>query len=279
LRFAAAYGAWPGFTTYLETHPVRPGPGSIAGLAAAEGRTIQAADVLAEPGYEHGELMQQQDYRSVLAVPMLREGALLGGLGILKTKPEPFTNRQVELVTTFADQAVIAIENVRLFQELEAKNRDLTETLEQQTATAEILRVISSSPTDVQPVFDTIATNAAQLCGAEFAWVHRFDGEVLHFVAQYGLSPAGLAEVRRVSPLPLRRGIAAPRSILNRAIVHISDVQAEPDYELGETANVMTFRSIVAVPMLRDGVPVGTIVVARARTGLFPDRQIELLKT
>src|SRR5262249_8700482 len=154
----------------LEAHPVRPGPGSIAGQAAAERRTIQAADVRAESGYEHGELMRQQDYRSVLAVPMLRESALLGVIVILKTKPEPFTNRQVELVTTFADQSVIAIENVRLFKELEVRNRDLTETLEQQTATAEILRVISSSPTDVQPVFDTIATNGAQLCGAEFAW-------------------------------------------------------------------------------------------------------------
>ena len=210
---------------------------------------------------------------------MLREGALLGVIVILKAKPEPFKNRQVELVTTFADQAVIAIENVRLFKELEAKNRDLTETLEQQTATAEILRVISSSPTDALPVFDTIATNAAQLCRAEFAWVFRFDARVLHFAAQYGLSPAGLAEVRRVSPMPLGRGSAAGRSILNRAIEHIPDVQVEPDYELGATANVMTFRSIVAVPMLRDGVPVGTIVVARARTGLFPDRQVELLKT
>src|SRR5262249_47523758 len=149
LRFAAAYGAWPEFREYLERHPVRPGGGSVSGRAAAERRIVHVHDVLTEPGYDYGELLKQQDYRTVLAGPMLREGVLLGVIVILKSRVEPFTDKQIELVATFADQAVIAIENVRLFSELEAKNRDLTETLEQQTATGEILRVISRSPTDV----------------------------------------------------------------------------------------------------------------------------------
>jgi PAS domain S-box-containing protein len=197
----------------------------------------------------------------------------------MRGQPGRFSETQIELLKTFADQAVIAIENVRLFKELEVRNRDLTETLEQQTATSEILRVISSSPTDVQPVFDTIAGSAAQLCGAEFAWVFRFDGRVLHFAAQHGLSTAGVEEVQRVSPMPLGRGSAAARSILNGAVEHIPDVEADPSYELGTTANVMTYRSIVAVPMLREGLPVGSVVVARSRAGLFPNRQIDLLKT
>ncbi len=279
LRFAAAYGAWPGFTEYLERNPIRPGPGSVAGLAGSERRVVHVSDVLKEPEYQHGGLIRAQDFRAVLAVPILREGALRGVIVILKSKAEPFSDRQIELVTTFADQAVIAIENVRLFQELEARNQDLTATLEQQTATSEVLRVISGSPTDVQPVFDTIARSAAQLCGAEFAWVFRVDGTMLAFVAHHGLSPAALAEVRRVSPMPLGRGSAAARSVLSRAVQHIPDVQVEPDYELGPTANVMTFRSIVAVPMLRDGLPLGSIVVARAAAGAFHDRQIDLLKT
>src|SRR5262249_21964120 len=144
-------------------------------------------------------------HRSLLAVPMLREGTPIGAIAVGRRGPDgaprSFSDREIDLLKTFADQAVIAIENVRLFKELEAKNRDLTETLEQQTATGEILRVISSSPTDVQPVFDSIAESTARLCGAELAWVFRFDGQLLHFAAHHGVSPAGLQAVRSVYPM------------------------------------------------------------------------------
>ena len=130
LRFAAAYGAWPGFIEHYQSHPLRPGPGTIAGRAAFERRTIHSHDVLQEPGYELMEAVNQQAYRTVLAVPMLREGDLRGVIAILKTNVEPFTTKQIELIETFADQAMIAIENVRLFENVEARTRDLTKSLE-----------------------------------------------------------------------------------------------------------------------------------------------------
>ena len=130
LRFAAAYGAWPGFIEHLESHPLRPGPGTIAGRAAFERRTIHSHDVLQEPSYELMEAVKQQGYRTVLAVPMLREGNLRGVIAILKTNVEPFTTKQIELIETFADQAMIAIENVRLFESVEARTRELTKSLE-----------------------------------------------------------------------------------------------------------------------------------------------------
>jgi PAS domain S-box-containing protein len=279
LRFAAAHGAWPGFVEYLETHPIRPGPGSVAGRAAAERRTIHVPDVLAEPDYQLGELVRQQDYRAVLAVPMLRERALLGVIVILKPAAEPFSDKQIELVTTFADQAVIAVENVRLFKELEAKNRDLTETLEQQTATAEILRVISSSPTDVQPVFDTIGERARRLCDADISVISRFDGELIQLAALFGVAPEGVEAVRRVFPMRVDAETVSARAFRDRSAVHIEDVLADPRYETKAAALAGRYRGCLGVPMLREGQVAGVIFVARERPRLFSDTQVELLKT
>src|SRR5258708_8560219 len=141
------------------------------------------------PDYEYGPLVNEQDYRTVLAVPMLREDVLLGVIVILKARVEPFSEKQIELVTTFADQALIAIENVRLLSELQVRNPALTETPEQQTATGEILRVISSSPTDVQPVFETIVKNARALCGSDSAGVFIHDGELGRLEARHHPTP------------------------------------------------------------------------------------------
>jgi signal transduction histidine kinase len=174
---------------------------------------------------------------------------------------------------------VIAIENVRLFKELESRNSDLTESLEQQTATAEILRVISSSQTDVQPVFETIAENSLRLCDATFSTVFRYDGELVHLAALRNVTPEGAAAIRSAFPMPPSRGGASARSVLTRSIVHIADVREDPDYVLGGLADIAKFRSILSVPMLRDGQPIGTITVAALRTMLFPDKQVELLKT
>src|SRR5262249_43170181 len=144
-------------------------------------------------------------FRTGLAVPMLKGAECIGVLGLWRSDVRPFTDSEIDLIHTFADQAVIAIENVRLFKELEAKNRDLSESLEQQTATAEILRVISQSPTDTQPVFDAIVGNAARLCNAVFTVAFRFDGEMLHIAALSDLSPEEVEAYQRMWPAPPRR--------------------------------------------------------------------------
>ena len=280
LRFAAAYGARPGFVEYLEQNPVVPGAGSVAGRVAAERRPIHVHDVRAEADYEYGGLLDQQEYRTVLAVPMLRDDTLLGVIVILKSRVDPFTDKQIELVTTFADQAVIAIENVRLFTELETRNSDLTETLEQQTATSEILRVISSSPTDVQPVFDTIAQSVVRLCDGLHAAVFRFDGELVHLAAHHNIAPEALTEFERSFPARPSRQIVSARAILDHAVVHVPNIESDPEASTTRRLGLATgYRSALSVPMLREGLPIGAISVGRAQVGPFSDRQIELVKT
>ena len=157
--------------------------------------------------------------------------------------------------------------------------RERDEAREQQTATVEILRVIRASPTDVQPVFDMIAESASRLCGAQFCFVYRFDGQLLHFVAHHSVSPKVVEINRRAYPQPPSRKSVAARAILEQSVVQIPDVYADPEYALGELAAVCGYRSGIGIPILRDGVPIGSIAIARAEAGLFPNRQVELLKT
>src|SRR5437899_3629900 len=217
--------------------------------------------------------------RTLLAIPMLRADELLGVIAIYRLEVRPFTDSQIALIETFADQAAIAIENARLLTELQTKNADLTEALEQQTATSEILRVISSSPTDVQPVFGAIAEAALRLCGAASSIVTTFDGELTHLSAQADISPEGNDAFRRVYPRRPSRGSASGRAILTRAIVQIPDVTADAEYEHGHLARVIDFRSVLVVPTLRDGLPIGTINVHKAEPGPFTDKQVVLLQT
>jgi signal transduction histidine kinase len=211
-------------------------------------------------------------------VPLLREGTPIGVLFLTRTRVEAFTQQQIDLVSTFADQAVIAIENVRLFDEVQARTREVTEALEYQTATGDVLNVISRSLTDVQPVFDMIADSAARLCEAQFCFVYQFDGHLLHFVAHRGLTADVLEINRRAYPAPPSRTSVAARAILERNVVQIPDVSTDPNYALGALAAAGGYRSAVGVPILRDSVPIGAIAVTRAQAGLLPDRQIELLK-
>jgi GAF domain-containing protein/DNA-binding response OmpR family regulator len=277
LRPAASYGPIP-------TPPARPiSRGWVTGRAVVDRRTIHVHDLLSESDAEFPvgrETQRLTGHRTTLATPLLREGQALGAILIRRMEVRPFSDKQIKLLETFADQAVIAIENARLFQELQARNRDLTEALEQQTATAEILRVISSSPTDVQPVFDTIAANALRLCAATFSAVMRFDGELLHLAAHHNLGDfAGTEALRRAFPRPPRHGGANDQAILTRAVVHVPDVREDPGYQYGGLAQATGYRSILAVPMLREGQPVGTIAVTGASPGAFSPRQVELLKT
>jgi signal transduction histidine kinase len=190
----------------------------------------------------------------------------------------PFTDAQIKLATTFADRAAIAIENVRLFDELQARTRELSEALEQQTATSDILRVILSSPTDVQPVFDAIGANALRLCGAKWSGVLRFDGKLIELAALHNLDPAGQVTVRQSFPRPPSRKGATDRAILTRAVVYIPDILADPEYRFEELAQPSDYRSIVSVPLLRDGQPIGAITVVGESPRSFSQRQIDLLR-
>jgi GAF domain-containing protein/anti-sigma regulatory factor (Ser/Thr protein kinase) len=215
--------------------------------------------------------------RTYLAAPLRQHDELVGILAARRTDVRPFTPAQIKLLETFADQAVIAIENVRLFKELKERNRDLTEALEQQTATAEILRVISSSPTDLQPVFEAIVGSAARLCEATFAALHRFDGQVITFDAHHGMTEQEVQESRSRFPRPADRNIAVGRAILDRRIAHIRDIRRDPEYQV--RAGQMTFRTVLAVPLLRESTPVGAMGLWRREVRPFSEKQIALLKT
>ncbi|HEX4993514.1 MAG TPA: GAF domain-containing protein, partial [Methylomirabilota bacterium] len=252
----------------------------IMGRAFVDGRAVHVDDVLEDPDYDPHtlEVLQRAaPYRSFLALPILRHGVPIGVIGCGRREVRPFTAAQIELVKTFADQAVIAIENTRLFNELGARNRELTETLEQQTATSEILRVISGSPTDVQPVFDAIVRSAVRLCGALMSCVFRFDGDLIHFVGHHNFSPGGLAVFQRTYPLPLAQDKVIGQAILRREPVNVSDVLIEFRSPIGQEE--LGYRSVLAVPMLHDGKPIGVIATSRVEIGRFPDAHVELLTT
>jgi signal transduction histidine kinase/DNA-binding response OmpR family regulator len=278
-RLAAAYGsAPPEWLDFVERNPISPGRGTIVGRVALEKQLIHVPDVLVDPEYQWAESQKLGRFRTVLGVPLLREGVPIGILFIWKERVQPFTGKQVELIATFADQAVIAIENVRLFQELEARNREVTEALEQQTATGKVLSTISSSPTDAQPVFDMIARSAKRLCNGEFSGVFQFDGELIHLVGHHGLTTEGIEVYNKAFPRPPAQDSAIGRATLSCAVAHIQDAQADPDYGLTALAQVGTMRCIIGVPMLREGKPIGGLVVWRSVPELFPDKQVELLK-
>jgi GAF domain-containing protein len=275
----ATYGYTDEYAQYLHNHPIAPNRGSVLGRAVLEGNIVHVADVEADPEYRLIEQRSVGRYRTVLGVPLMREGVPIGVVMLTRSVVRPFTDKQIELVTTFADQAVIAIENVRLFEEVQARTEELTAALEQQTAASDILRVISSSPTSVQPVFDAIATNALRLCGAKWSGVLRFDGELIHVAAVHNLSdPAGHAALLESFPRPPGRKGASDRAILTKAVVHIPDILEDAEYGFQQLAQASGYRSLVSVPLLREGQPVGTITVQGEAPNAFTKRQVELLK-
>jgi signal transduction histidine kinase len=278
---AALYGSTtPEYDEHVRTLTFLSGRGSVVGRVLLEGNSVQIPDVLADPEYTLRETQKLAGYRTSLGVPLLREGIPIGLLVLQRATVRPFTGKEIELVETFAAQAVIAIENTRLLNELRQRTDDLTESLEQQTATSEVLRVISSSPTNVQPVFDAIAESAVRLCDGQFSFVMRFDGKLVDFASYCGLTAEGLKAFRSILPMPASEDTAAGRAIVRRAVVEISDVGADPSYGARGRglAKAVAYRSIAAVPLLHEGNPIGAIAVARANAGPFPKRQIVLLQ-
>jgi GAF domain-containing protein len=274
---AVAMRGVPGAFADFAREPLRPGLETGLGRVLRGERLIHIADIKAEEAYRSGDRLRVATVelagaRTLLLVPLRKDDALLGIFSIYRQEVRPFSDKQIALLQNFAAQAVIAMENARLITETR-------EALEQQTATAEILRVINSSPTDLQPVFEAIANSAARLCNALSSSVYRFDGELIHFLAQSRFSSEAIDSTKLLFPAPPSRDNATVRAVFECAFVHIPDVRQDPDYRNQEWANAIGLRSALSVPMLREGRPIGVITVNRAEAGSFPQGQIELLKT
>jgi GAF domain-containing protein len=277
-RFAANYRFPQAFVDVLTATPIAASRGSIVGRALAEGQTVHIPDLLLDPEYTFSAAQKSSGARSALGVPLMREGTPIGVIALVRSEVRPFTEKQIDLVTTFADQAVIAIENVRLFDEVQAQKQKLSEALEHQTATSEVLNVISRSPTDAQPVFNAIVESAARLCEAVFSVVWLYDGNCLHHVANNNFTPDVIKQILQTYPKPPDRLTAGGRAVLDGKIAHVSDMLADPDYSR-DLALAGNWRSTLSAPMLRDGKPVGAISVGKAEPVPFSEHQIQLLTT
>jgi two-component system, NtrC family, sensor kinase len=247
--------------------------GTIAGRTVLDGRTIHIADMQSETEEfpESSENARSWGFRAILCVPLMREGAAIGTIALRRTETQLFTERQVALLQTFADQAVIAIENARLFNELR-------ESLQQQTATADVLKVISRSTFDLKAVLGTLVESAARLCDADMAAVPRLIGSDFHQGVSYGFTPE-FREVLERRPIVPGRGSATGRAALEGKIIHILDVLADPEYTFVEGQKVAGFRTVLAVPLIREGAPIGVLLMGRRRPLLFTSKQIEQVET
>ncbi len=255
---------------------LQPERGSLIGRVLLTGAAVQIPDVLTDPEYAYSDMQKAAGYRTLLGVPLLRGKEPIGVLFLGRRTVEPFTEKQVELVSTFADQAVIAIENVRLFDEVQAKTNELEEALTYQTGSANILSVIASSPTDIGPVLEAIVESACEVCEANDAVVFLKDGDDLHSGAHHGPIPIALDK------LPINRDWASGRAFLDRKPVHVHDLLSpEGDkFPLGrERARHLGFRSVLSVPLSREGESIGAIVLRRTEVQPFSDKQIALLQT
>jgi two-component system, NtrC family, sensor kinase len=268
----AHFGFSPEWFELMQTNPLRPGRETLIGRTLLEGRVVHIPDVLTDPEYDAPKAQQLGEFRAALGVPMLREGTTLGVFMIARRTPRPFTDKQIELATTFANQAVIAIENTRLLNELR-------ESLQQQTATSDVLKVISSSLNDLKPVFETIGQRAEKLCDAEISVISMVDGEQIRLVSINGVTEEGVEAVRRLYPLRRDAETVTARTIRSAAICHVQDVLADTSYQGKDAARVSGWRGSLGVPMIRDGQVIGAIFVARRRPGLFADSQVQLLRT
>jgi signal transduction histidine kinase len=275
---AARYGFSRDFQEYVQKHPIAVDRGSAVGRAAMEGRLVHIPDVLADPEFNRHDAQKISGFRAVLAAPLLRDGNTVGVVFLSRTSPQPFTAKQIELVETFADQAVIAIENVRLFDAVQQRTNDLSESLQQQTATADVLKVISRSTFDLKSVLQTLVESAARLCDANNAGITRqIDGKLFH-AETYGHSPEFTKFLQNL-PVEPERGSATGRALQEGKVIHIPDVQTDPEYKWIEAQRLAGYRTILGVPMLRENVTIGVLTLSRAEVRPFTDKEIELVTT
>ena len=283
-RQFATYGHSQDFSEYLSTNiALAPARGSVVGRTVLEGRTVHIEDVLADPEYALLEYQRVTGFRTALGIPLLREGKPIGVIFLGRCSVRPFTEQQIELVSTFADQAVIAIENVRLFEAEQKRTRELSESLEQQTATSEVLQVISSSTGELQPVFQTMLENATRLCEASYANMFLWEGDAFRMVALHGDLPAELMEYWRIGTLfRPRTDVPIARVAQTRQAVHVIDLREDRAYLSGDPLPVIAVdvagaRTLIAIPMLKEGELVGAIAIYRKEVRPFTDKQIELV--
>ena len=270
----ASRGFSDAYRQFMALHPLAKDRGTLVGRTMIEGRTVQIEDALADPELKNQNRESQKigQFRTMLGVPLMREGISIGVLTLTRLTVRPFTSRQIELVEAFADQAVIAIENTRLLSELR-------QSLDQQTATADVLKVISRSTFDLQTVLQTLVESAARLCDADKGTITRQkDGPFYRADAAYGFSREFVDYIKGI-PIEAKRGSASGRALLEGRMVHIADVMADPEYTLVEAQRLGDYRTILCVPMLREGVPIGVLALTRSEVRPFTDKQIELAAT
>jgi len=269
-HLAASHGLSQEAKEFFDTHPFAPDRGSLSGRVELERRAVHIPDVLQDAEYTH-PAQKLAGYRTMLGIPLLRGDELIGIFAIDRTRVEPFTNKEIELATSFADQAVIAIENARLFEELR-------QSLQQQTATADVLKVISQSAFDLGTVLQTLVESAAHLCEADKATISRKIGEFFYRAETYGFSDEFMDYVKDI-PIAPERGSAHGRVLLEGKPVHILDVEADPEFTFVDASRLDGFRTVLAVPILREGVPIGALALTRSEVRAFTDKQIELVLT
>src|SRR6516162_5314726 len=277
----AFYNSSPENVDFVKSHPITPGRHTIGARVALERRIVQVADVQADPDYRY-VLRDVDPIRTVLGVPMFREDDLIGIVVLYKLEVQPFTDKQIELVTTFADQAVIAIENVRLFEAEQQRTQELAESLEQQTATSDVLRVISSSPGDLAPVFDAMLKKATQLCGAGFGTLWIYDGERFSAAATHAL-PAALAEFVR-KPVPAAASASFVDIVRGQDLVHLPDLAATELYHAGNRirrafVDLGGARTMISVALRKDNVLLGALNVYRQKVRPFSDKETALVRS
>jgi len=275
---AANNAADPVFLKYAIEHPLAPGRGSLVGRTALERKTVHMPDCLADPEYVAREFQSVGQYRSMIGVPLLRDGVPIGVIILMRAIVLPFTDKQIELVTTFANQAVIAIENVRLFDEVQARTTDLQESLQQQTATADVLKVISRSAFDLKSVLTTLTESATSLCGASLGIITLRDGEVMRLRAESGCTPAFI-DFMNANPIRPGRETITGRVFSDGKPVHVADVQRDPEYNFGNAPTIGAYRAVLAVPLMRDGAVEGVLLLGRPEPGPFSQRQMDLVQT
>src|SRR6516162_4469656 len=275
-RLVSNYGFSREVQQYSLEHPRRPGRGSLTGRVALEGRPIHVPDVLADPEFRGTEYEHVFGFRTLLGVPLLREGTTIGTLSLARDEVNPFTDKQIELVTTFADQAVIAIENARLLSELRERTTELTESLEEQTASSEVLKVVSQSGIELTPVLDELVATAARICSADSGFIFRLQDGLCQMIASFGKSQQLMDFVRR-NPIVPNRGSLAGRVVLTRDTVHMEDVSVDPEYTHVEYL-LDHQRTILGVPLVRESSLIGVLTLTRSWVEPFTVKQIALVQ-